>query len=109
MLGGENMEEIYYTNEYHFKDKKLHVGLMIHARNEEIANSILKIVNTDNFTIFEKRKFRFSKKIYTTIPPYELERNQMDEALKQLDHRRAFYKEAGITPMEDRIESLKEK
>ena len=83
------MEEYYEIYEFRFVDKKTNFRCAVYARTEETAMKIIEQWNA-NQDIFHwtKQKFRFKKKCYTTIPPYELEQEQMKGVIKSGSNRR---------------------
>lgn len=80
--------------EFTYKDKKTKARCCIYAREEKTAQEIIDIVNTDNPLFnFTKKKLFFKKPYTTTIPPYELEQEQLENARKQHAQRLKYLKE----------------
>ena len=74
--------------EFTYKDKKSKLRCSIYAREEKTAQEIINIINSDNpFFYFVKKKLFFKKSFLTTIAPYELEQEQIENAIKQRDYR----------------------
>lgn len=72
-------EEVFEIYEFKFIDKTTKMGAVIYARTEETAMKIISLFNEKIDTYYwEKRRFRFKKLVYTSIPPYELEQEQFD-------------------------------
>lgn len=74
--------------EFTYKDKKTKMHCSIYAREEKTAQEIINIINSNNpFFYFVKKKLFFKKSFITTIAPYELEQEQIENAIKQRDYR----------------------
>jgi hypothetical protein len=67
--------------------------LSIYARDKKTAEEIVSIVNTDTRFHWVPKRIGFCKKVFTSIPPYELEQQQIASAHKQLEYRRRNLKE----------------
>lgn len=76
--GAKAMEYYYDIWEFRFVDKQTRMGCVVYARTLETALEIIKLWN-DMQSIYQwvKPKFRFKKKYITTMPPYELEQEQI--------------------------------
>ena len=73
------MEELFEIYEFRFIDKKTKSKCVIYARKEETAMKIISLFNEKIDTYYwEKKRFRFKKLVYTSIPPYELEQEQFE-------------------------------
>lgn len=82
--------------EFAYIDKKTKQRFKVYARTEKVANEIIEIVNKDNIYYFVKPRFRrFKKAFKTTEPPYDLEEEQKEIALKQLNKRKEYFKKYG--------------
>lgn len=80
--------------EFTYIDKKTKARCCIYARDEKTAQEIINIVNSNNPLFnFVKKKLFFKKSYITTIAPYELEQEQIENARKQHDHRIKHLKE----------------
>ena len=80
-----NTYEIY---QFTYKDKKSGLKLIIYARAEKTAQEIVDIDNIANCVYWIPKRFGFKKKVYVSIPPYELELAQLDYVEKKLEYRR---------------------
>lgn len=71
-----NNYEIY---EFTYIDRSSRCKFVVYARTLYVANEIIDIENTNN-TIFHwiPKKIGFIKKVVSTIPPYELEQQQLE-------------------------------
>lgn len=73
------MEEQFMVYGFRFIDKETRAGAVIYARSEETA---LKIINKwnemQNIYHWIKPRFRFMRRYLTSIPPYELEQEQIE-------------------------------
>ena len=80
------MEQTFNIYEFRFVDKSTRMKAVIYARTQETAMKIISIWN-DSQDIYHwvKPRFHFIKKMITSIPPYELENEQLEfvEKLKQ--------------------------
>ena len=73
------MEEQFEIYEFRFVDKRTKMGAVIYARAEETALKIINMWNEmQNIYHWVKPIFRFKKKYVTSIPPYELEQEQIN-------------------------------
>jgi hypothetical protein len=80
--------------EFTYKDKKKKMRCSINAREEKTAQEIIDIINSNNpLFYFVKKKLFFKRPYITTIAPYELEQEQIENARKQHDHRIKYIKE----------------
>ena len=72
------MEDYFEIWEFRFVDKKTKMRSVIYARTEETALKIIGMWNeVQSIYHWVKPRFRFRKKYVTTIPPYELEQEQI--------------------------------
>lgn len=73
------MKEQFEIYEFRFVDKRTRMGAVIYARTEETALKIINIWNEmQNIYHWAKPRFRFKKKYTTSVPPYELEQEQIN-------------------------------
>ena len=71
------MDDYFEIYEFRFVDRKTHARAVVYAREEETALEIIDKWNSlQNIFNWVKRKHRFKKRFYTSIPPYELEQEQ---------------------------------
>lgn len=83
-----NMNDEFEVYEYRYFDKETKTGFCVYAREEKTAKEIIDIENDHNIYNFIKPKFRrFKRKYLSGTPPYELEQEQMDVALKRRENR----------------------
>ena len=84
------MENHYEMWEFSFVDKRTKMRCVVYARTEEIA---LKIIHTwdspYNMYCWVKRRFRYKKRVYTSIPPYEVEQEQIETIEGYLEYAKA--------------------
>lgn len=67
-------EELFEMWEFRFVDKKSGMKLVVYARYEETAKEIAEPWNENQHTYhWVKKRFRYKKKCFSKIPPYELE------------------------------------
>ena len=73
------MDDYYEIWEFRFIDQKTKMKAVVYAREETTALKIINIWN-DNQDIYKwvKPRFRYKKRIYTSVPPYELEQEQIE-------------------------------
>ena len=72
------MEDYFEIWEFRFVDKGSKMHSVIYARTEEKAWEIINMWNDfQDIYRWVKPRFRFKKKYVTTIPPYELEQEQI--------------------------------
>ena len=83
---------MYEINIYTYKDKKSGIKHVVYARTLAAAQEIMDICNTENCVYWIPKRFGFIRKTYVRIPPYELELAQFEYAVKQLEHRKEYYK-----------------
>ena len=76
----------YITYRWRFRDKGY--GLTVLARDEKTALEIVAIENTENDRCLKRRRFGYKRRCEVRIPPYELEQEQLKEALRCLELRR---------------------
>lgn len=79
---------MYKIYKFRFETKKPKLGFAIYARNEKIACEIIDIINEESTIKFYKPRFkRFKKVRYIDHPPFEIEQEQYESALKSLEKR----------------------
>lgn len=77
------MDDYFQIYEFRFVDKDTSMGLVIFARTEEVAIRLVNLWNdSQDIYHWKKKRFQFKKKVYTKIPPYELEQAQEDYILQ---------------------------
>ena len=75
---GVIMEEQFEIFEFKFIDKKTKMRAIVYARTEGTALKIINMWNDiQDIYFWVKLRFRFKKKCATSIPPYELEQEQI--------------------------------
>lgn len=89
MYNKDNMNA-YNINVYTYKSRGL--KMCIYARTLSTAEQIVYLKNQYSSFYWKPVIFNFVKKTKTTIPPYELEQMQFDEATKKLNYRKNHYK-----------------
>ena len=72
---------MFEMNHYTYKAKK-ELAIVIDAREQKTADEIIDIVNKRTGKNYKPARFRFVKPFKTAIPPYNLEREQKNYALK---------------------------
>ena len=77
---------MFNINSYHYKANGL--KMVIYARDLATAERIIYHENQCSFFYWRPCIFGFIKKTKTSIPPYELEQMQLDEAIKKLNYRK---------------------
>ena len=71
-------EDLFEIYEFRFIDKVTKAKAVIYARKEETAISIINKWNEiQDIYHWDKVRFRFKRKCYTSKPPYELEQEQL--------------------------------
>ena len=83
-------DDFYSVNIYNYKCNSL--KMCIYARTLSTAEQIKYLENQYSSFYWKPVIFNFIKKTKTTIPPYELEQMQFDEATKKLNYRKNHYK-----------------
>lgn len=74
------MNKEYIIYEFTYIDKKTKETKTILASNVDEADLIIDIHNQDNDKVYDRKRFRFKKKVLVTIPPKVLESQQKDTA-----------------------------
>lgn len=83
------MEDLFEIFEFRFVDKRTKAGAVIYARTEETALKIIKKWNDmQDIYHWAKPRFRFKKKFVTSMPPYELEQEQISTINEWSKHSR---------------------
>ena len=72
------MDEYFEIYAFRFVDKKTKSRCEIYARTVETALKIIDMWNSLGVFTWVKPKFRFMKKCFTSIPPYEVEQEQLN-------------------------------
>ena len=83
------MVEVYKIWRFRFKNK-FTLPLDVFARQEETAQEVVDWWNKD-LPIEQqwyKPRFRFKRVAYTTLPPYELEQQQIQSAIEMYERRK---------------------
>lgn len=90
------MNEEFEVYEFRYVDKETKTGFCVYARKEKTAKEIIDVINESSIYHFVKPKFRrFKRKYLSGTPPYELEQEQMDVALKRREHRYEYLAKNG--------------
>ncbi len=79
---------MYKIYKFTFETKQSKLGFAIYARNEKIACEIIDLINENSSIKFYKPRFkRFKRVRYIEQPPFEIEQEQYEYALKLLEKR----------------------
>jgi len=74
------MAKDYVIYEFTYIDKKTKEKKVIFASNVDTADLIIDIHNQFNTFMFDRKKFRFKRKVLVSVPPSVLEHQQLDTA-----------------------------
>lgn len=88
-------EEIYETYRYTYKEVMFKAKIVIYAREDKTAQELIDIANSHSFYKFVPVRFRFKKKCYIDVPPYELEQVQLERQQSALRRRMKIFDENG--------------
>ena len=72
---------------YRWRYKCKGACFIIYARKEETADAIIEVENTSNIFFLKPARLWRKKACLVSVPPYELELEQMKEAERGLAHR----------------------
>ena len=85
------MDDYYEMWQFRFKDKDGGGHAIVFARTEETALEIIKAWNeAQDIFFWIKQKFRYKKRCYSIIPPYELEQEQFETIMGYKEHKCRF-------------------
>ena len=68
------------------------VTMVIFARERKTADEIIAVENRKNIYFYRPARFFFRVLVATSIPPYELEQDQLHAAEKRLGYRKVNIK-----------------
>lgn len=78
---------MYETNKYLYVDKKTRNKFVIFARKVEFADELAARITKLGIFNLRRAKIRFCKKMFTEIPPYEIELEQLNNVRKWENNR----------------------
>lgn len=86
-------EDRYHSYQWKYVDRRAKVTLIVFAREQKTADKIVAIVNTENVYYLKPARFFFKKPVLLRVPPYEVEQHQLEQAEKELEHRKKKFAE----------------